>query len=226
MTMRTTSPTAALLLVASFTAAGNLGAQEEQKLPRAELRFAQPVIDEQSFGLLRGNESNAFAVFSKHRKRWSNYRFAEHLKVRPWTLGEFGPTASSAIIGFDYAGGPIAELVAVDTRGRFRKHTLAEPLNRELRPVLMGHAVLYYIADETIYAFSGVTGTWDTLKALNVPDVVWKEEGSGIPPVAQEHGFDTESIDGILVETPNGTMAFAAEVGVWQLAKAGASASR
>lgn len=200
-------------------------AQAPGPTTRPEVRFAEPLIDEESFGMLRGNDSNAFTVFSKQRGRWSNYRFAAHVRVRPWTSGESGPNASDAIIGFQYKNGPISELVAVDTRGRFCKHVLEGPLDRELMPVLMGHAVLYYIADGTIYAFSGVTGTWDSLKAPNVPDVKWKEDGSGVPPDVQKDGFDTESIDGILVKTSRGTMKFAADIGVWQLADDAASAS-
>lgn len=214
-----------LLVALLLTPVEELTGQDSGAAAQPEVRFAKPVIDEESFGMLRGNDSNAFTVFSKRRARWSNYRFADHLQVRPWTSGEFGPNASDAIIGFQYVNGPITELVAVDTRGRFRKHVLEGPIDRELRPVLMGHAVLYYIADGTIYAFSGVTGTWDSLKAPSVPDVKWKEDGSGVPPDAQKDGFDTESIDGILVKTSQGTMKFAADIGVWQLADDAASAS-
>lgn len=209
----------ALLAPLLLTPVENLVAQDAGTPAQPEVRFAKPVIDEESFGMLRGDDSNAFTVFSKQRARWSNYQFADHLQVRPWASGEFGPNASHAIIGFQYENGPITELVAVDTRGRFRKHVLEDPLDRELTPVLMGHAVLYYIADGTIYAFSGVTGTWGSIKAPSVPDVKWKEDGSGVPPDAQEDGFDTETIDGILVKTPRGTMKFAADVGVWQLAE-------
>lgn len=225
MTIRPLAVTMTLLLFVYLTPAGVLVAQDQQRVAEAEVRFAQPLIDVESFGLLRGNDSNAFAVFSKQRKRWSTSHFSKHLRVQPVTLGEFGPNASNAIIGFAYANGPVAQLVAVDTRGRFRDYTLEEPLDRELKPILMGHAVLYYIVDGTIYAFSGITGTWDSLRAPNVPEVKWKEDGSGVPPDAQKDGFDTESIDGILVKTSRGTMKFAADVGVWQPADDAASES-
>ena len=183
--------------------------------------FAETVLDEESLGLLRGKDTNAFAVFSKTRNRWSTYCFPEYLRIEPSIMG----TNANAIIGFHYEDGPVPELVAVDTKGRFRKHKLVKPLHRELRPVFVGHGVLYYIADGTIYAFSGVTGTWDSLVAPHVPDVKWNN-GVGTPPDVQKDGFDTETIDGILVRLPQGTVKFAADRGVWQLATPTNDASR
>ena len=51
--------------------------------------FAVRVIDEATVGLVRGDDSNAFASYSKPRKRWSTHNFPNYLTVKPWTLGEF-----------------------------------------------------------------------------------------------------------------------------------------
>lgn len=231
MLIRPLNATMAFIFVSAITPVGDLFAQQQrrwessqQEHTEAVILFAQPLIQEESFGLLRGNDSNAFAVFSKQRKRWSNYRFADHLKVQPLTLGEVGPNASEAIIGFEYGNGPVSELVAVDTRGRFRKHVLDEPIDRELKPFLLGDSILYYIADETIYAFSGVTGSWDPLQVPGLPDVEWKN-GKGIQP-SKDSGFDTVHSGRILVDTPRGRMKFSADVGVWQLTEDVTTTSR
>jgi hypothetical protein len=51
--------------------------------------FAVRVIDEATVGVVRGDDSNAFAAYSKAHKRWSTHNFPNYLTVKPWTLGEF-----------------------------------------------------------------------------------------------------------------------------------------
>ena len=160
--------------------------------------FAVIVIDEATVGLVRGDHSNSFAAYSKHRKKWSTYSFPDYLTIQPSTLGEFAEhNKNDLVVAFETSGGPISELVAVDCRGRFRIHKLESKLNRELTPVLNGDGVIYYIIDEVVYAFSGKTGTWDSRHVPGLAEVRWID-GVGNAPSIQKHGFDTESERGIV----------------------------
>jgi len=184
--------------------------------PEEPVSFVATLIDEATLGLVRGGDSNAYAVYSKTRKRWSSHTFADHLSVKPWTLGEFlDESKNDLVVAFEYVGGPISELVAIDCKGRFRKHNLESPLNREMKPVLIGGGVIYYIADETVYAFSGKTGTWDTQTVPDLPDVVWKD-GVGRGPDFTKDGFDTQTMNGIAIRIRYGTATFLANKGLWQ----------
>ncbi len=166
--------------------------------------------------LMRGRDTNAFAAYSTVRKAWDAHCFPHFLTVKPWTLGEFGERASNAVIAFELSDGPIEKLIAVDTKGRFRAFELETPVRREMRPMLNGKSVIYYIADGVVYAFSGRTGTWDTLKVPHLPEVQWKD-GGGLPPSIAEHGFDTASTDGIVVTLPQGTATFSPDRGFWKI---------
>lgn len=176
----------------------------------------EKLIAAETLELMRGRDTNAFAVYSTIRKAWSSHRFPDYLTVKPATLGEFGSNASDAVVAFQFSDGPVLQLVAVDTKGRFRSFDLDKPIRKELRPMLNGNSIIYYIADGVIYAFSGRTGTWDTLKAPNVPEVRW-ENGTGTPPSIAKHGFDTESTDGIIVTLPQGTATFSPNRGAWKI---------
>ena len=120
------------------------------------------------------------------------------------------------MIAFELADGPIEQLIALDTKGRFRLLKLDAPIRRNMRPVLNGESIIYYIADGVVYAFSGRTGTWDTLKVPHLPEGQWKD-GTGSPPSIAEHGFDTESTDGIVVTLPQGMATFSPDRGFWRI---------
>lgn len=197
----------AILLIAATTHCVSAGENES---------FAVRLIDEATVGLVRGYESNAFAAYSKPRKRWSTHKFPKYLTVKPCTLGEFmEDSKNDLVVAFELAGGPVTELVAVDCKGRFRIHKLETALDGELKPVLNGDGVIYYIVDETVYAFSGKTGTWDSYSVPGLPDVRWVD-GAGHVPSIREHGFDTESEEGIVIRRPNGVAKFLADKGLWQ----------
>ena len=178
--------------------------------------FAVREVDEATVGLVRGDDSNAFAAYSKTRKRWTTHSFPDHLTVKPWTLGEFTEASkNNLIVAFEFAGYPVAALVAVDCRGRFCIHELPKALDGELKPVLIGGSVAYYIINEVVYAFSGKTGTWDSYNVPGLPEVRWIDGVSQVPSI-QEHGFDTESEKGIVIRRPNGVAKFVADKGLWQ----------
>ena len=187
--------------------------------------FAVRVIDEATVGVVRGDDSNAFAAYSKVRKRWSTHNFPNYLTVKPWTLGEFmEDSKNDLVVAFEFAGGPVTELVAVDCKGRFRIHKLENTLDGELKPVLNGDGVIYYIVKETVYAFSGKTGTWDSYNVPGLPDVRWVD-GAGHVPSIREHGFDTESEEGIVIRRSNGVAKFLADKGLWQFTPSDTNAS-
>ena len=178
--------------------------------------FAISVIDEATVGIVRGVDSNSFAAYSKHRKKWSTYSFPEHLTIQPSTLGEFAQhNKNDMVVAFTTSGGAVSELVAVDCRGRFRVHKLESALNRKLEPILNGDGVIYYIVDEVVYAFSGKTGTWDARHVPGLPEVSWID-GIGHAPSITQHGFDTESEEGIVIRRPDGVARFLADQGQWE----------
>ena len=178
--------------------------------------FAKPIIDEATIGLVRGADSNAFAAYSKTAQKWSTHKFADYLKIKPYTLGEFREdNKNDLVIAFECTGGTVTELVAVDCNGQFCVHKLESAVNKDLKPVLNGGGVIYYINDEIVYAFSGRTGTWDKYNAPGLPNVEWRD-GVGHVPSIQKHGFDTETKNGIVIKRLNGTAMFLAEKGMWQ----------
>jgi hypothetical protein len=186
--------------------------------------FAVNIIDEATVGLVRGDDSNAFAAFSKLRKQWSTHSFPSHLTVKAQTLGESTEEKKGElVVAFEITGGPIAELVAVDYKGRFRVHELKTALTCDLKPVLNGAGVIYYIANETVYAFSGKTGTWDSYHVPGLPDVRWIGDAGHVPSF-KEHGFDTESEKGIVIHRPDGVARFLADKGLWQFTPANTKA--
>jgi len=176
-------------------------------------------LSEPTFELLYGRGTNAYAVYSKTRKEWSTYKFPVHLKVGLWTSGGFGSIATETINGFEYKNGPINQLVAIDTKGQFCCFDLKKPLNGLLRPSIKGATMLYYIADGKIYAFSGVTGTWDTLAAPHIPEVVWLDAMGNThdPKSLLQHGFDAVSTDGLVVTLKQGVARFLPERGYWEI---------
>ena len=174
--------------------------------------FANQVIDGETIGLVRGADSNAFAAYSKVRKQWSTHTFADYLTVKPATLGESFDKKDDMVVCFHCTGGTVTELVAVDCSGKFQVHKLKSPLNQDVKPILNGGGVIYYIADEIVYAFSGKTGTWDTHHVPGLPSIVWKDD-RGTPPDIKL--FDAESEDGIVIRRPIGTAKFLADKGYW-----------
>lgn len=179
--------------------------------------FVDRVIDESTIGLVRGDDSNAFAAYSKPNKRWSTHNFPCYLTVKPVTLGESTENKKNdLVVAFEITGGPIADLVAIDCNGQFCVHKLEKSLKCELKPILNGDGVIYYIVDEVVYAFSGKTSTWDSYRVPGLPGIRWVD-GVGHVPSIQEHGFDTESEKGIVIRRANGIAKFLADKGLWQV---------
>ena len=188
---------------------------------------AEPVsyIELGDYRLYMAKDSNSYAVYSSVTKRWTSHTFPKHLSVKPWADGSragipMGFTPAGAIlstgplVGFELSDAAIEELVAIDARGRFCTHKLAAPIKRPVKPFLVGGGLLYCIVEGHIYAFSGVTGTWDVLEAPEIPEPKWKD-GVGTQP-AIETGFEVDT-DRIVVKLPFGKMTFATAEGRWKL---------
>jgi hypothetical protein len=195
-------------------------AQEPAAVPKEPVSY----IELEDYRLYMGKDSNSYAVYSKATKRWTSYNFPKHLNVKPSSDGtpagfpqgwgrETGSVLSAGpIVAFELSDAPIEELVAVDTKGRFCTHKLAAPIKRPVKPFMVGGGIFYCIVDGKIYAFSGVTGTWDVLEAPEIPEP--KIDGTQ-PPL--ESGFDATDHGRIVVKLPFGKMIFSADQGRWRL---------
>jgi hypothetical protein len=200
-----------------------LTAQEPAAAPKEPVSY----IELEDYRLYMGKDSNSYAVYSAVTKRWSSYTFPKHLNVKPWSDGtpagfpqgwgkETGSLLSSGpVVAFEMSDAPIEELVAVDTKGRFCTHKLANPIKRPFKPFQVGGGIFYCIVEGKIYAFSGVTGTWDVLEAPEIPEPKWKDGTGTQPPL--ESGFDASDRGRIVVKLPFGKMIFSADQGRWKL---------
>jgi hypothetical protein len=214
-----------------------VAAQEPAAKALAAKEFApkEPVsyIELGDYRLYMGVDSNAYAVYSAKSKQWTSYNFAKHLTVKPTTDGERagfpmgwsqegGSVVSPGpLVAFEMGDAPIEELVAVDAKGRFCTHKLPMPIKRTIKPFLLGQGLMYYIVDGKIYAFSGVTGTWDMLEVPEIPEPKWKDGVVTQPPL--ETGFDTSNSGQIVIKLPFGKMTFAADQGRWKLERKAAA---
>jgi hypothetical protein len=121
------------------------------------------------------------------------------------------------VAAFQLSGGPVSELVAIDSNGRFCVHELPQPVEEELNPVVSS-GVAYYFVDGTVYAFSGDTGTWDAIKAPDAPQtspVMGRSIGAApiIPGMTIQH-------QGVLMlHFPDKVAAFSLQSGRWSTAQ-------
>ncbi len=80
------------------------------------------------------------------------------------------PVITNAVAAFGLSGDEITELVAVDQRGNWRTIKLLTPTVSECMPIV-GNDVAAYVVDGRVYAFSGLTGTWDSIPSKAAPSV-------------------------------------------------------
>jgi RNA polymerase sigma factor (sigma-70 family) len=119
-------------------------------------------MDGGTFVLLAVRDTNAFLTYNKSDGRWERHIFPEGLKVVP--------NVGSDAMGFGVDGARVTELVGIDQNGKFRIHKLPQPLEKKFNPSVTS-GLVYYLVDGIIYAFSGQTGTWDTLEAPHVKEL-------------------------------------------------------
>jgi hypothetical protein len=137
----------ALLLAQSITAA------EE------EMRWMGNGPTHRDCGLVvaRIAEPNAFAAYSKLSGEWTTFAFPKDAKVTPLT--------ADSLIAFVVENAELTQLVAVDQNGQWRTRQLDKPTGPADSPVnpIVGREVAAVRIGNTIHAFSGITGQWDSV---------------------------------------------------------------
>jgi hypothetical protein len=165
--------------------------------------------------LIRGPNSNAYAVYSRQNKSWDTFAFPEDRRVSHVSLGESGEKSNMAIIGFQLSTGSTKELIAINSRGKVSKFPLSKASDGPIVPYLRGNGVLVYILSGRIYAYSGLTGTWDDIDAPMFKDLS-NSDGTVVPPRVSE-GFDAESTDGIEIRMDGAIIEFMPKIGHWKI---------
>lgn len=184
-------------------------------LEEGKFGYAERSVDTETFSAFADREENVFAIYSYQHKSWDRYRFGEGLKVQEvaselFRFEEFGEMRRDGYLGFSLSGKPVKKLVAVDTQGRFQTFPLDTPIDEELVVVVLGGGLLYYAANEHVYAFSGITGTWDALPVPGLPSVK-KGDGKIETPIKNYGGRP-----GIVVTLPEEVAIFSAKSGKWE----------
>ena len=212
---------ASLSCVTVFSAEFVIGQQSEAANADASLRTAVHSLTEVigNLSVVRGAESNAFAIFSSERKAWETVKFPDYVEVSICTLDEGGQNAKRALIGFKFTQGRVSELAACNSLGQVSKFALPRSMDRRFIPYLRGNGVLIYIVGGRVYAYSSVTGTWDTIETPRFADLIESEDGTISPPKVSD-GFDAESTEGVVLRIENKLFEFQPDIGRWEVRNA------
>ena len=135
-----------------------------------------------------GNAEGSWLAFGTKTGRWTRHSFPPEQTVNP-VLG-------ANVAAFAAEGDQITELVAIDQAGHFRTHRLPRPTNSLCSPTVSAQVACYPV-DGRVYAFSGVTGTWDSIPSNQNAIVSWN--------------FAT-------IHSDRSVAAFSAETGLWTVA--------
>ena len=105
----------------------------------------------------RIKEPNSFAVYSKFSGAWTTFTFPKNAKVTPVT--------GNSVIAFAVENVAVTHLVAVDRNGFWNGKQIEKPADPASEPVIpvVGKDVAVYRIGNTTYAFSGLTGRWDSI---------------------------------------------------------------
>lgn len=118
-------------------------------------------------------DANEYLAYNKHSGAWKRHTFAKGITAIP--------VLSHSICVFAQRGEGITEFVGVDSRGNWRTTKLPSPAT-EYQP-LVSDSVAVIVHDGRSYAFSAITGTWDSVPttvppALETDLVVMKADDS------------------------------------------------
>ena len=165
--------------------------------------YAQPIRNPSPtfFDFYQVIDESTFYTFSKVDQAWAHHRFPETLtSVSPQICADTSGGYTAQFYGFEQEGDAIESLVAIDTQGKFHECPLEKPVSGII-PCMHGGTspVMFCLANERLYAFSGRTGTWDSIAAPNLPEITIGPDRKRTLPT-KENGFDTETIDGIVVQ--------------------------
>ncbi|MEX1041457.1 MAG: serine/threonine-protein kinase [Pirellulaceae bacterium] len=193
-------------------------------LEEGKVGYAPRRHDDDSLVIVAADEHNVYAAYSRARKAWERYRFPEDLEVETLignaaSLDFEGVTrenVNESVMGFELSGGPVKELVAMDIHGKFQTSRLDPPINEKLSVVFFWNdGLLYYTANEHVYAFSPFTGTWDALKVPGLPTTIWERNSSGgirrFESPIKDHG----NRPGIILRWAEGVSFFTLRSGKW-----------
>lgn len=161
-----------------FGPRGGFGGPGSRSLQSATL-ILQPMI---------GDSAGTWLAFGRKTGQWTRHSFPPEQNVSPVTGG--------SVAAFSAEGDRITELVAVDEKGHFRPHRLPHSTNSPCSPTV-GASVACYSLDGRVYAFSSVTGTWDSIASK---------------------GASVVSSDVVVIQFEKSIAAFSAETGKWAVA--------
>ena len=105
-------------------------------------------------------DANQFLAYSKKAGDWKKHTFPAGAKALP--------IVSGSVCAFRLSGDEITELVAVDQRGNWRSVKLAMPTGSECIPIVSNEVAVYAVNGH-VYAFSAITGTWDSIQTRGTP---------------------------------------------------------
>jgi len=119
-------------------------------------------LSNKSLVVARIGESNQFTAYSKRTGEWTDYTFPKGVTVTPVT--------GAHLIAFALEGDSIANLVAVDAKGKWQIHKIADANAKICTPHIGDNLAIYKIG-ETAYGFSGVSGVWDSIATKEMPQI-------------------------------------------------------
>jgi hypothetical protein len=132
--------------------------------------------------------SDDFLAYSKRTGQWRKHTFPKGVTVVP--------VAAGSVVAFSSEGREVSELIAVDRDGNWRTFNLPRPAANCV-PIVSQRLAVFHV-DGHAHAFSGVTGTWDS-----------------VPDVAAAPAVDD---DVALILDENRIAAFSAHTGNWAMA--------
>ncbi|PQO28854.1 serine/threonine-protein kinase [Blastopirellula marina] len=179
--------------------------------------YGEPLFALESYWqLFRDKSQPIYYSFSLVDLTWDYYRFPESSLVTYRSAIDRTDGRIARCLGFEVDGDSLRSLVAIDTQGKFCECALDRPFSGRTFCLAVENApVLYTILGGRVYAFSGRTGTWDSIPTPDLPDLKRGESRDVVPPTSED-GFDTQTIEGLVVKTADGVHVFTASDGHWK----------
>lgn len=150
----------ALSVVSVVSLCGTLRADEELTPPR---RPEISVVSSARLVIASAKDGRTFAGLSYEAGGWDFVTVPEGVKATPVISDGVGALAMS--------GGEVRVLYAYSpAKGKWGRCRLDEPTTAKCEPFVSANVAAFHVGD-TVYAFSGETGTWDSVQAKESPSV-------------------------------------------------------
>ncbi len=176
--------------------------------------IAEPSFDLGTYQVFYRKRDNLYFTYAKNTNSWHRYQFPKGLKIKMYKGDWRPPAGERGSIAFEISGSSIRELVGIDAHGSFRPYLLDQPIEHDVYGIQPGQGLLCYVANQHIYAFSAVTGTWDELSVPNLSPLV--KDGTGVWQLpAGETRFHPDAPEGIEVTFNDYRMVFSPQRGSW-----------